>query len=323
RAVPALISLRAFDPAREVLSGYIEYLNEGLAPEGFDPGTGRPRYGDPAPALWLVHAVELLTRRSEDLASLADPILPAVESIVQAYRAGTRHGIGVGSVGLLSAGEGDRACCRADVNALWFHALVATAQLERLAGRKESGAFYLAWAREHQVRVLETLWDDERGCLYESLTPAGPRRGLSPSQIVAVSLSPPLLPADRAARLVGTIERELLTPVGLRPTAGAVTASPAWLGPFIAAHQRVHQRGPEARARAHGWMEDLLGALDALSAVHVPESIAAPRRGDEAAGRTPTAAGGPAAPASVLAAAELLRVWIEEMDHTETPAGVA
>lgn len=321
RAIPALISLRAFDPAREVLRGYIEYLNEGLAPEGFEPGTYRPIYGDPATALWLVHALELFARRSEDLEALRDPILPSVESIMQAYRAGTRAGIHVGSDGLLWAGEGEAACCRADVNALWFHALVATAQLERLAGRKESSAFYLAWAREHQTRVVETLWDEKRGCLVEALTSAGPRRGLSPSQLLAASLSPSLLPAEHATRLVATIERELFTPLGLRPTAGAVTASPAWLGPFVAAHLRVHQRSAEAQARAHGWIETLRAHLDERSAVHVPEAIAAPRRGDAAARRRTDATRAPA-PASVLAAAELLRVWIEEMDHAEAPAGV-
>ena len=323
RAIPAFISLRAFDRVREVLRTYVEYLNEGLAPEGFEPGSHRPRYGDPTTALWLVLALELLTRRSEDLESLRDPILPAVEGIMQAYRAGTRHGIRVGSDGLLSAGEGHDACCRADVNALWFHALVATAQLARLAGRKESGAFYLAWAREHQGRVLEALWDEPRGCLVEALTPAGPRRGLSPSQLLAVSLSPPLLPADRAARLLATVERELFTPRGLRPSASAATVSPAWLGPYITAHLRVHQRSAEAQARSHGWLEELRASLDERSAVHVPEVLAAPRAGDVAARRTVTATSTPPAPASVLAAAELLRVWIEELDHAGAPAGVA
>jgi hypothetical protein len=322
RAVPALVALRAFDPARAVLRGYFEYLNEGLAPEGFERETGRPRYGDPAPALWLIHSAELLIRRSEDLESLHDPVFPAVEAIVHAYRSGTRYGVRVGSDGLLSAGEGEAACCRTDVNVLWFHALVAAAQLARLAGRKESGAFYLAWAREHQSRVLAALWDERRGCLAESLTAAGARPGLSPSQILAVSLSPPLLPAAQAARLVATVERELFTPLGLRPSAGAATVSPAWLGPFITAHLRVHGRRAEAHSRAHGWLETLRATLDARSAVHVPEAIAAPRRGDAAVRRRAADAGAPPAPASVLAAAELLRAWVEEMDHADAPAGV-
>src|SRR5207244_781081 len=97
---------------------------------------------------------ELLARRSEDVELVREAIYPAVESIMQACRAGTRGGIRVGDDGLLWAGEGEEACCRAEVNALWFHALVATAQLARLAGRKEGAAFYLAWAREHQGRML-------------------------------------------------------------------------------------------------------------------------------------------------------------------------
>jgi hypothetical protein len=324
RAVPALITLRAFEPAREVLRGYVEYLNEGLAPESFDPADGRPRYGDPAPALWLVHAAGLLARRSEDLDLVRSTIYPAVESIMQSYRAGTRGGIHVRATGLLSAGEGEAACCRTDVNALWFHALVAAAQLARLTGRKESGAFYLAWAREHQTRMLAGMWDGGRGCFYEALAADGPRPGLSPSQLFAVSLSPPLLPPEQAARLVETVERELFTPLGLRASAGADTASPAWLGAFITAHLRVHQRSAESQARARGWLETLHQQLDERTAAHVPEVLPAPRRGDAAARRAALAAAtAPPAPASVLAAAELLRVWIEEVDRTEAPAGVA
>lgn len=299
RALPALIALRAFEPAREVLRGYVEYLSEGRAPEGFNVEDGTPCYGDPAPALWLVHAAELLARRTEDLDLVREKIYPAVESIVQSYRAGTHGGIRVGSDGLLCSGVGGATAARADHNALWFHALVATAQLARLSGRKEGGAFYLAWAREHQYRVLEALWDEKRGCLHEALTPNGPRPGPTPSQLLAVSLSPPLLPAERPARLVEIVERELFTPLGLRLSPGSDAISTEWLGPFIAAYLRVHQRSAEAQERARGWLEALRAELDERWATHVPEA--------------------PAATASVLAAAELLRVWIEELDRRQEP----
>jgi hypothetical protein len=320
RALQALIALRAFGPARAVVRGYFEYLNEGLAPEAFEQGTQRPRYGDPAPALWLIHAAELLTRRSEDMVLLREAIFPGAESIVQAYRAGTRHGVHVADDGLLHAGE--HGACRSDHNVLWFHALVATAQLARFAGRKESGAFYLAWAREHQGRVLETLWDEPHGCLLEAMTPEGPVHGLSPAQVLAVSLGPPLLTPDRATRMVGTIARELFTPLGLRPAPGAVVARPEWLGPFITAHLRVHQRSAEAHAEARGWLDTLRARLETRSAFHVPEVIAAPRHGDAAVRRPAVAPEPPPAQASVLAAAELLRVWIEELERREAEAGV-
>lgn len=323
RAVPALITLRAFEPAREILRGYVDNLNEGLIPETFEPTEGRPCFGDAAPALWLVHAAELFARRSEDLDLVRDTLYPAVDSIMQAYRSGTRAGIKVRPDGLLSAGEGEAASRRADVNALWFHALVAAAQLARLAGRKEGGAFYLAWAREHQKRVLESLWNEDHGCLYEAATDSGFHSGLTPGQILAVSLSPPLLPPPLAERLVAKVERELFTPLGLRETPAANTASPAWLGPFITAYLRVHQRSAAAQVKVRGWLETLRAELDSTSAGHVPERFPAPRRGDAAARRGDAAVIQQPQPVSVLAAAELLRAWVEDVDRAEEPAGVA
>ncbi|HEY6867089.1 MAG TPA: glycogen debranching enzyme N-terminal domain-containing protein, partial [Candidatus Eisenbacteria bacterium] len=233
RAVPGLIAIRAFDAARQVISGYIDYLDEGVAPAGFDPADGRPLYGDPAPSLWLIHATDLYVRRSGETEFLADRLFQPLESIMQSYRQGTRHGIVVDRDGLLAAGGEGGAYKRSDLNALWYHALVAMAQLARLIGRKESGAFYLAWAREHQRQFNDELWDEKRGCLYEGIGARGPVAGLSPSQVLAASLPPAVLQPDLAERLIGTIERALFTPFGLREAPGAERVSPAWMGPFV------------------------------------------------------------------------------------------
>jgi len=196
---------------------------------------------------------------------------------------------------------------RADLNALWYHALVAMAQLARLTGRKESGAFYLAWARDHQLRFNAALWDEERGCLHPALGVHGPEHGATPGQLLAVSLPPALLPPERAARLVATIERELVTAGGLRERADAPEAHTEWLGHYLSAHLRVHQRDAASRARARGWYERVAAALDRGVAGYVGETLE----------------GGSGAPVSVVATAELLRVWVEEMDHAGVAAPVA
>jgi glycogen debranching enzyme len=315
RAVAGLVALRAFGPAREVLRGYAEYLNEGLAPEAFDRLDGTPRYGDPAPALWLVHASELYVRRSDDVAFLRDTLYPALESVMQFYRAGTRHGVRVDADGLLAAGEGAAAVRRAGVNALWSHALVAMAQLARLAGRRESGAFYLAWAREHQRAFAESFWDTTAGCLYEALGPAGPVRGLSPGQVLAVALVPPLLSPERAQRLVATLEHELVTPYGLREAPGAEVARPEWLGPWHAARLRVMGRSDGAHRGARHALERLLGFVRAHGG-HVPERVRL------SAGAPDEAPLGPAGDVlSVVATAELLRARVEEFDLARAPVG--
>jgi hypothetical protein len=340
QAVQALVSLRGFDLAREILRGYVEYLDEGLAPESFDPADGRPRYGSPAPALWLVAAADLYTRRSADGAFLAEVLDPALEGVMQALRQGTRHGVRTAADGLLVSGaagaaagtgsSGEAATLkRADLNALWYHALVAMAQLSRLLSHKEHAAFYLAWAREHQKRFHEVFWDAERGCLYEALTEGEPVRGLSPSQLLAVSLPPALLSPEQSAALVATMERELLTPWGLRESPGSERISTAWLGALVTAYLRVHQRTAESQARARGWIEAVLSA--GCVAGQVPGVLLVPVDQGPAPQPGPGPADGgdpgwphgertpvPLEPASTLAAAELLRVWIEELDRGPT-----
>jgi 4-alpha-glucanotransferase len=292
RAVCGLIALRHFDAARAVLRGYLDALDDGLAPAGFDETDGYPRYGDPAPSLWLVHSGDLLARRADDAEFTRGALVPQLESVMHSFRAGTRHGVRVDRDGLLWAGEPDgRARC--DLNALWYHALVAMAQLARLAGRKESGAFYLAWAHEQQKCFNQRFWDEGRGTLFDAITPAGMEPGLSPAQLLAVSLPPSPLPPERASALVATIQRELFTPLGLRPEPGSATCQPEWLGVFYAAYLRVHGRSIEAQARVQEWLTELHPAIE---------------RG---------------APLGTLTAAELLRTWIEEVEHVAQPAGVA
>jgi hypothetical protein len=94
-----------------------------------------------------------------------------------------------------------------------------------------------------------------------------------------------LLPAH-AQRLVATVTRELYTIRGLRPRPGDGTPEPAWLGPWAAATLRAHARDAATSDRVRA-------ALDAY-AIH----------GE-----------GGAAELDARGAADLLRAWIEEVDH--------
>lgn len=303
RSAAALVSVRAFEPAREIARGYLDYLDEGLAPESFDSVTGTPRYGDPEPSLWLVHLVELLVRRATTAPAqddfLRETAWPALEGVLQHLRMGSRHGVRCDREGLLWCGEGDAARARAGTNALWYHALVAMAQLGKLLGRRENAAFYIAWAHDLQRRFGETFWDDDAGCLFESLSPAGPIRGLSPSQLWAAGLSPALLPLPVAGRLLATVDRELLDGTGLRSRPGDGPALLEWVGPWASATLRANHR-------------------DALSRRRVGE-VFARLEWAARAGWQP-APGAERAIRSTLASAETLRAWLEDLEHAEQPS---
>lgn len=315
RALPALVSVRAFDLAREIMRGYVEYLNEGFAPESFDPADGTPLYGDPAPSLWLLNAAELYVRRSEDVDFLREIYAP-LESIVQAFRSGTRGGVHVNATGLLSAGEGAAAEVRADLNALWYHGLVAMAQMAKLVGRRENGAFYLAWAREQQTRFVEHLWNEPEGALFDAITREGPRRGTRASHLLAVGLAPVVLQPEAAQRLVETLGRDLVTPLGVRETPDG-PARLRWAGVFVTAYLRANGRSAEAHQRMHDWLAGLRDACDRTALGHAPDGFdpGAPAAHPRITGEL----------SSLVAAADLLRAWVEDVDHAQVhvPAPVA
>jgi hypothetical protein len=298
RVAAGLVTLREFDRARDVARGYVAYLDEGLAPESFD-AAGLPHYGSPESSLWLVHVVDLLARRDDETERtrdfLRDGTYATLEGVLQHLRAGSRHGVHCDRDGLLWAGEGDAARARSDLNALWYHALVAMSQLGKLAGRREHAAFYLAWARELQRVFVERFWDDEVGALYDAVLADGrAARAITPSQLYAVSLPPMLLPLEHSVRLVETVSRELLATRGLYPRPGDGMPDPAWLGPWAA-----------ATARAHG--------REAASTLRVRRALERWCEVGEGDAREITARG----------AADLLRAFVEELDHRTHAEAIA
>jgi hypothetical protein len=311
RALSALVTLREFDLVRELISGVTEYLDEGLAPQAFAESDGTPSYGDPEPALWLVAAAELYVRRSNDLEFLRELMMP-LESIMQFYRAGTRN-LRVGGLGLLETGGTSGWHARSDYNALWYHALAAMAQLARLAGRRESGALYLAWARELHLAYNERLWDESTGELAVAVEAGARIPGIEPAQVLAASLHPTVLTPDRASRLVARLERELFTPYGLRREPHSPVVLTSWLGPYYSAYVRTHARNAAALSRVHDWLDVLRESLGAEYVAGVPAIFRLePGGGVRPGGVYSTAAAG-----------ELLRTWIEDLDPFAAPAGRA
>ncbi len=318
RALPGLVSMRAFDSVREILDGFAARLDDGLLAVDGGAAEAAP---DAEPSLWMIHVAELLARRSEDAASVGG-LYATLESVLQYYRGGTRGGIKVDGDGLLEVGEGEARRKPAALNALWYHALVAMAQLARLMGRKENAAFSLAWARQHGQRFNDVFWD-ESGMLFDAWTPAGPVVGQRPSHLLAISLTPALLPPERARRLVTRITESLFTPLGLKPEPDAVQVETAWLGTFLSAFLRAHGRSAEAQAKVRDWLRILRGRLDESTSGPIPATFDWPaRRARRGAPLPPLEEARPRG-VSPLAAAELLRAWIEDVAHVEANAPTA
>jgi glycogen debranching enzyme len=133
---------------------------------------------------------------------------------------------------------------------------------------------------------------------------------LEAPQVLAASLVPPLLPAEEARQLVAALERELLTPGGLRDASESSRVCTHWMGSFLSAWVRAHGRSPDAQQRARGWADRFRRAIEEFATGEVPEGF---ELAEGANGAIELRTSG--SPLSVLASAEMARFWVEELDH--------
>jgi len=221
-----LIAQGRLDEARQIIEGFLNRRSQGVIPNRFPDAGEAPEYNTADATLWMFQAMRAWLAAGGDRAFLTEVFYPAAKDILDWHRRGTWFGIGVDSADrLLRAGGPDtqvtwmdaRADGRAvtprngkpvEINALWHGALCL------MADWGDEGCRAEALAVRESFRAK--FWDSGRECLYDVLAEDGPVSKLRPNQIFAVSLGNDLLERDQQQAVVRIVERELLTPVGLR-----------------------------------------------------------------------------------------------------------
>jgi glycogen debranching enzyme len=119
------------------------------------------------------------------------------------------------------------------------------------------------------------FWNQQAACLYDVVNGETRDGAIRPNQIFAVSLAHSMLSPARSRAVVEVVQRELLTPYGLRTLApgdpqyrpryegdqrsrdGAYHQGTVWpwlLGPFLSAYLKTNGHTPKAREQARQWL---------------------------------------------------------------------
>jgi predicted glycogen debranching enzyme len=224
-----LIAPGRLDVAREIIEGFLEFRDKGIIPNRFPDAGETPEYNTADATLWMFQAVRAwltrITAAGGDQVFLREVFYPAAKDIVDWHRRGTWYEIKVDSEDhLLSVGaqltwmdtkHTPRQGKPVEINALWHAALCLMAQWGKMLDDPAAAEFSLEADRVRDS-FRAHFWNPQRGCLYDVLTPEGPVAKLRPNQIFAVSLASGLLERDQQQAVVRVVQRELLTPVGLR-----------------------------------------------------------------------------------------------------------
>lgn len=339
---------RRFADARSLLLSLVPRIQGGLLPCELSEDGSPPVYGGADIALWFIHAVHRYLAYSHDETTVRSELFDAVLRIIDGYQRGTALGVHIDGDGLLvtrhaaigtswmncRAGDGlvtPRSGRAVELNALWYNALCAAAEMCRRFDGADVADRLAAAARAACNAFNRRFWNDEDRCCFDVVGDDGADRAIRPNQLLAVSLPFPILAADLQAAVVERMREELLTPYGVRTLsphdpgyyrryAGneqarerAMHNGPAFawlLGPMVTAHLRVHGSTDATRAEARRIIDpcirrlrtDGLGQLNELFDGDPPHRPAG-------------------AIASPLAVAEILRCYVEDVLGTgPTPA---
>jgi len=349
-ALPGLTVVNGrWDIARDILAEFATHVDQGMLPNRFPDAGEAPEYNTVDATLWFFEAVRSFMQYTGDYEFVRTSLYSVLQDIINWHVKGTRYQIHVDEDGLLYSGEpgvqltwmdakvGDwvvtpRHGKPVEIQALWYNALRV---MEDLAGRfneQNAKQEYGAMADKVRARFNELFWNEQAGCLYDVVNGETLDASIRPNQVVAISLTNTMVSRERAVSILGVIERELLTPRGLRTLSpldqnyiGRYEGGPhsrdsayhqgtvwPWLmGAYITAYFKAFGRKAGRRFTAM-WLKDFQQRLREACLGQISEIF------DGDAPHTPRGC-----VAQAWSAAELLRAIIEHVEQPQTKAASA
>ena len=214
--------------ARQVIDSMVKMLKDGLFPNTDE--IHHQTYNSVDAPLWFIWALQQLEKHDSTIDVWKLYKKPLLE-IMNAYRNGTSFGIHMLSNGLIYAGEEGipltwmdamangnpvtlRKGCPVEVNALWYNAVC---QLLKWAEKDQKlVAEWKELPAQIENAFVEIFWHAEKKYLADYIDDQYKDFSVRPNQVIAASLEYSPLSNDMKKDVLDTVEKELLTPRGLR-----------------------------------------------------------------------------------------------------------
>lgn len=221
------------DDAKKILMSFAENVSEGMIPNRFPDNGTEPLYNTIDGTLWFFVAIHKYLETTRDEQFVVEHMMPVLKEILDWHERGTRFGIRMDGDGLLTGGEDGFALTWMDakahdwvvtprkgkaveINALWYNAWSIYAEILRIAGKEEEASVVEGRAEAVRLTFLREFWNPQTLALFDFIDGNHKDGTIRPNQIFAISLPFPLLDMDQSYQVLDRVERELLTPVGLR-----------------------------------------------------------------------------------------------------------
>ncbi len=282
------LTLSAFDDAKTckaILDTMVAELKDGLF-----PNVGKKRtaaFNSVDAPLWFFWTLQMYAKHTNGNSEVWKDYGKKMKAILDAYRTGLPYNIKMHDNGLVWAGERGvaltwmdsvvfgkpvtpRSGYAVEINALWYNAIMFALELAK--GAKDT-KFTKEWepiAQMVQESFCKTFWYEAKDYLADYVDAEGQNVFVRPNQIFAASLPYSPITDDMKRGVLNVVERELLTPKGIRSLAPKNpnykgryegnqeardlayhqgTAWPWLLGHFVEANYRIYGKAANALAK--------------------------------------------------------------------------
>lgn len=218
--------------AKSILTEFSNHISQGMIPNCFTD-EGEPQYNTADATLWYFEAVRAYADVTGDYDFVREHLYEKLADIIAWHLRGTRFQIHVDTDGLLFAGEAGSQItwmdAKADgiavtprigkpveIQALWFNALKTMANFAQIFGDDSERSLYNSMAEMARYSFNQLFWNEDEECLFDVVSNGERDASVRPNQIFAVSLPFSMVDSVRAKKIVEKVEKELLTPLGLR-----------------------------------------------------------------------------------------------------------
>jgi glycogen debranching enzyme len=188
--------------AQAVLQRLAREIKDGIIPNRFPDN-----YHTSDASLWFIHALMRYRRRWGD-DNFIEGMKPVIGNILKKYPSSPVATLDHDLISVVPKSTWmdteftPREGKPVEINALWVSALAES----------EAMGITTPVPFDSALEAFRMFWNEDRQCLFDRIDPVDP--SIRPNQIIAIALG--LVDQDRATKALNTINKNLLTPYGLR-----------------------------------------------------------------------------------------------------------
>jgi predicted glycogen debranching enzyme len=227
-----MLATGRFKAAEKILVDFQRHCKQGLVPNCVEDQCGELTYNTVDATLWYVNSVLQYLKYTGDFKFVRQQLWKSLKTIVSSHEKGAAFGIQLDNDGLLAHGprltwmdaevDGAAVTPRAgkavEIQALWYNTLKTMHLLATRFEEKSLAEKYAAMATKAHRSFNLKFWNAEKRCLFDVVS-ANADASVRPNQIIAAALDFTMLDKANSEQVVEVVQRELLTPCGLRTLA--------------------------------------------------------------------------------------------------------